>query len=552
MLLTSSCVDFLEEKAYSFISGDDLYTTESGIKLALEGLYGTINLSGTQGQSIAMWGKSMQYMTCMGTDELINHNVYYGAEPSFAALATYDYNYEKDIFSFMWFGHFLGIDRANNILANINKVEMDANTRKQIVAETKFLRGFFQFYLTFMYGGVPAPRQPMEAADAPRLPLEKVYGYVIEDLRDAYNDLPKRNAVEGRANKYAAAAYLSKVYLYLASCKHYNVGKDFPDLEINSFDWVDVDKMYADAEILVKEIYDNSNYKLITPYKYLFYSSTEAEAREESIFTVMCSPGSTNYLSIMRLWAPAGGGYAYGWGRPLNELVSKYRNVDPRYKHNITGNLNNKPKTEMVNGVSYPVPNAVNAERKNECLGKIRWNTKEENVGYGIPEWASIYDWPLIRFADIVLMYAELKLHNGDEQGARDLLHEIRLRAAKDATYPVKIANEVFNTADALAVKLDEFYFKNDCLTEILDERSRELCGEGWRRYDLIRTNQLEKTVVSINTNNKQFYWNTQLGIAKIMKDNFRKYKIWYPLPKRELEINKNLMQNYGYSGEEQ
>lgn len=553
LLFLSSCTDFLEEKTFSFVSGNDLFKSEEGVKMALDGLYATLNQQGCQGQQICMWGKWMQYMSNLGTDELINANINQAAEMSLGQIATYDYNTELEIFSGIWFGHYVGIDRANNILANINNIEMASDAKKLIIAETKFLRGYFQFNLAWLYGGVPAPRQPMEDENAPRLSLEQVYEYVIKDLKDAYIDLPERNERVGHANRYMAASILSKIYIYLASFKQYNVAKDFTDLEINSLDWVNSIEMYKNAEVLLEDICDKGNYKMITPYSHLYYSATEAEAREESIFTILCSPGSENYLLMQRLWGPQGTNLTYGWVRPLNELVSKYKGGDPRKKHNITGNVPNNGKTEVLNGITYPIPNATNPARSNECMSKIRVYTVATNGTYGIPVWASVYDWPIIRYADIILSLAEVKYQLGDEMTARSLLHQVRLRSAKDAaeTYPAIINNIQYATADDFAKKLDDLYKNTDFMDELMDERSRELCGEGWRRFDLIRTNRLASAISAINTTNKSFYWNTRLNIAKMMKDNFRNYKIWYPIPRREIELNSSLVQNYGYSGEE-
>ena len=548
----TSCSDFLEEKAYSFISGDDLYKTESGIKLALDGLYNTMNAMNAQGEPIAMWEKYMQYMTNLGTDELINNAATYSAEPDMTPLAMYNYNTESKIISYVWFGHYLGIDRANNILANIDNVDMDANTKKCIIAETKFMRGFFQFYLAWMYGGVPAPRTPLEDANAPRLPLKQVYEFIIDDLKYAYQNMPERNSKVGRPNKYVAASMLSKVYIYLASYKQYNGEKDFNDLSINDLSWVNSEDMYTQAGILLKEVYTESGYELINPYGYLYYDSTEETARKESLFTVMASAGSENYLIMQRLWSVQGPTLNYGWIRPLNELVSKYSTADPRKARNITGNAaGSNVNFEKVNGVDYPLPNAINKQRNNECFGKIRSYKEDVNGTMGIPKWASVYDWPLIRFADIILSLAEVKYQQYDETGARALMHEIRLRSAKDAaeTFPAKIGGVQYASAEDFANKLDNDYRKADFMDELMEERSREICGEGWRRFDLVRTNRLASTINNISITDS--FWNTNLGNAEMMKSNFRKYKIWYPIPKREIELNTNLVQNYGYSGEE-
>ena len=96
---------------------------------------------------------------------------------------------------------------------------------------------------------------------------------------------------------------------------------------------------------------------------------------------------------------------------------------------------------------------------------------------------------------------------------------------------------------------MNSAYYKTDFMEELLDERSRELCVEGWRRIDLIRTGKMTEVIGGIktvnDTGNKYYYFAPQMEPMKI---NYKPYKIWMPVPKREREVNKNLSQNPGYS----
>jgi len=562
MLSLAGCGKFLEEKTYSFISGDDLYKDETGLTAALTGIYNVLIPNNIQGTSVDMWGKHMQYLTGLGTDELINANTSQANEPSLIYLASFDYNVEADAFYTTWFGLYVGIDRANNLIEKAPAVDMDPAIKEQMIAEAKFLRGYFQFCLAFLWGGVPAPRQPLEDPRAPRLSLETVYDYIIDDLKEAYQILPARNAKSGRVDKWCAAGMLGKVYLYLASCKEYGVGNDLgavSDLEINSFSWVDHTAMYIDAEKVLQDTYDNSAYTMISPYKHLFYWSTYSSvAKDETMFSAMCAPGTGSYLVLNRLWSlqgPNSTGQGYGWVRPLNELTKKYHPQDPRRAHNITGHTPEPVNTELVGGLPYPVPNVVNAARANECFGKIRNFTPDINTSLAIPAWASVYSWPLLRFADVALMYAEVLYKNNKEATARTVLHAVRLRSASDATFPITVNAIQYPNAEAFATFLDDYYKKTDMVEELLDERSRELCGESWRRIDLIRTGQLANAIDAIDVTTTvaggNGHWNTNNNIARNMKANYAKYKIWYPIPKRELEVNRNLVQNAGYVAEQ-
>jgi len=106
----------------------------------------------------------------------------------------------------------------------------------------------------------------------------------------------------------------------------------------------------------------------------------------------------------------------------------------------------------------------------------------------GFPAYLGGLNLPILRFADVILMYAESAYKTGDETKARDLLKDIRLRAAHNNS--------------TVAETLKAAYYKADFMEELKDERSRELCGEGWRRIDLIRWGELKSVVENIKTTN--------------------------------------------------
>ena len=119
-------------------------------------------------------------------------------------------------------------------------------------------------------------------------------------------------------------------------------------------------------------------------------------------------------------------------------------------------------------------------------------------------------------------------------------MEEVRERACTD----------IDGVVDESALNaMNSAYFKTDFMDELLDERSRELGVEGWRRLDLIRTGRMAETIEALRTEqpsgNRYYYFAPQM---EPIKNNYRPYKIWMPVPKREREINRSLSQNPGYS----
>lgn len=99
----------------------------------------------------------------------------------------------------------------------------------------------------------------------------------------------------------------------------------------------------------------------------------------------------------------------------------------------------------------------------------------------------------MLRFADIVLLYAEALYKTGDESLARELVEEVRERACTDTDG--KLNESALNA-------MNSAYYKTDFMEELLDERSRELCVEGWRRIDLIRTGKMTEVIGNMKTVN--------------------------------------------------
>ncbi|HOV83780.1 MAG TPA: RagB/SusD family nutrient uptake outer membrane protein [Paludibacteraceae bacterium] len=539
---TLSCSDFLDEEVYSFSSAENLFSTAANTELALTGVYDAINAGSIQGSSNHhMWGRGMHYLLMLG-DEIAPKLTGAMNDPHHRTIATVSYNPEAEFVTYAWFGHYVGIDRANWVIENTPNVpDMDETRKIQVIGEARCLRGFYYLYLTWLFGDVPTPTKPNSDPYATRSPLKDVYKIIEEDLTYAYEVLPDRNPKAGRVNKWTAAGFLVKMYTYLAACKENNVGKEL-NSTLNNFDWVNSSECYRNANLIANEIYENSGYKMIVPYQYNFLEATKDQQKEECLMLAMTGVGgNSDYYLFSYLTGPQGGantnGGNYGWLRSSGELYSKYFSTDPRLRWNITGSMSSTD-FETINGVKYFKTVPLYSTGSNVCLGKFRQADPLTRTSQGIPNWAGIIDFPILRFSDIVLLYAETKFKSeNDEAAARNLLQEVRRRACTG------INGEI----DEIALqKMDSAYYKSDFMEELMDERSRELCGESWRRIDLIRMGKMTETIANLKTTieNQYYFYNTELST---IKSNYQPYKIWFPIPKREIEANQNLTQNPGY-----
>lgn len=540
----SSCNGFLDTMPYSNTVVGNFYKTADDAELALTGCYQAVVAAVVQGE----WGRGsfnigMQAMLDAGTDECIMREGL--SDPLLGSLGVGAYTAQNDIFKYNWHFLYAGISRTNLLLDHLDKIEMDGKRKTIIRAEARFLRGFFYMYLGMFYGGVPVYVSSDIDPIAARNTLEDVFKVVIADFGYAYGELPDRSVLEGRANKWSAAGFLAKTYCYLASCKKYSVGNDL-NFELNSFKWVDDNNYYVLARDLTNEIILNSNYKLTQNYDYLFRESTSKAQYEECLFTAESTPAQAvgdDYGAWLFYLIPVGAtnitGGGYSWYRPTGEMYyDVYSSTDIRREHNLSGMLSDKT-SEMVtiDGVPYFSTRPSTPAEENYCIAKFRYrDPKTKNINIALSEG----NYPLLRFADILLLNAEANYFTADESTARMRLSDIRRRVSRESLGGTK--------APTLS-SLNNSYRRSDFVVELLQERSRELCFEGQRRIDLIRFNKIKEAIGGLSDGtkvNREARWNV---VVPLLQENWKDapYRIWFPLPINDVLLNTNLVQNPGY-----
>ncbi len=524
----NSCTDYLDTQPYSFNTVDKLYTSAEGAELGLTGCYNILNAEYVQGGAWAgSFVATVPFMLNGGTDEVVLREG--NVDPYWGPFGNATYTSQNPKLKDHWFVFFVGINRVNYFLENIDGFDMDEQRRMEMIGEAHFLRGLYYFYLAVEFGSLPIYTNPDHCTDQQRESVELVYEQIISDLTFAYESLADRATEPGRADKWSAAAYLTKVYTYLASFKMNNVGEDL-DFELNSFAWVDADAMYTKAKNVTDDIIANSGFMLTENYDYLFRETTEQWKAEESLFSLLGSKTVSNgNFNLLLLWqipvgVPAAGG-GYGQLRPLGELFYRYDSTDSRRSQNLTQGLFTYNSTENIEGVIYYIPTPLTDPMEEDlCVGKYRYR---EAADKSISNAWSDGDIILIRYADILLHNAEALYYTGDEAGARSRLREVRARIADD---------------DAHLDSLTAAYYNADFVSELLESRSRELCFEGWRRIDLIRFGKMDETIAGLS--NDMGYWNT---MVPVLQANWKQYKMWFPIPKSDIELSP-LVQNPGYN----
>jgi starch-binding outer membrane protein, SusD/RagB family len=459
-----ACEKNLEEKPLSFLEESNSFNSAADATSAINGVYDRLK---------GIYGMNMINLADLNGDECeVREDNGSGNE-----IHKNLFNSGTGIFDGFYTNSYVLIDRANRVITYVPKITMDAKMREQIVGEAKFLRALTYFNLVRAFGDVPlvtSISNDVINVQISRDPAEKVYQQIIQDLKDAEGVLPAKFTVAaeiGRATSGAAKSILAKVYL-------------------TRKDW-------ANAAAKAKEVIDSKTYSLVADYKDVFLP--EKENGPEHIFSIQYSCTLPRYGSAMAE------NFAIFFSYPVNLTGGSYQ-VTPRQ---VTSYMNGDYRKEVTVINEKKIANgSVVASRTGPHMDKY-WDPLACGAG------AARNNFLVIRYADVLLMYAEAVNETGSPTTeAYTAINQVRVRARKGVA-----------TAEPKDLSgLNQTQFRN----AVLQERSWELCFEGHRRWDLLRTGRY---IDAMKT----------LGIVADSKH------LLYPIPLNEITVNPSLVQNPGY-----
>ena len=408
-----------------------------------------------------------------------------------------------------------GIARCNLGLQEVPLLEPDssmtAEIQSRLIGELKFLRAMYYFRLVRNFGGVPLVDEVVESADdwqQPRSSADSIYNFIISDLEDAEERLWLKSEYNeedlGRATKGAAQAMLLKVNLYMHE--------------------------YEDAEDWGKLIVESEEYDLHSDYASNF--KIENENGIESVFEVQYTEDPTSdfgdgngftrgtFTTILTRSRSSLLGGGWGFNKPTQNLYDEYEDGDMRRDATI---LN-------------PTEEQIENEEQEIYFGSRYLNRKsgwysDDDEAYELDHTSRS---PLnridIRFADVLLMYAEAACENNHLDVAKTALDRVRERADTSANRSI----------------LPEFPYgdytddsQDDLRKAIRHERRVELAMEGHRWYDLVRWGIAKETMDTYKATETE---EAQSHMAEFIEG---KHEL-LPIPSKEIELNP-MKQNPGY-----
>ena len=468
--LLSACEDTsLDQVPQTERSEANFYQTNADFYNAVVGTYATLKNTGIVGQGSG----SYLYMT-----ELVSDNTDTGAARGGTANELYyfeDFNFSlaSTTITNAWTGHYAGIARTNSILDRLPTTAIPQASKDRFEGEARFMRALFYFNLVRFFGDVQLITKeitsPYEANAIPRSPVADVYALIVSDLKTAETKLPTTipNAEAGRASAWAAKSLLGKVYLTL--------------------------KQYDNAATKLKEVIDGNAFSLMPRYADVFGPTTSFAANKEYIFAVQYKSGQIGQGSdLWSNWAAvnsstallgAGGGIGGGFNRPTADMEAAYEPGDLRKDASMLSSY------KAANG------NTVNERYVVKYRQQGALNNDSDS------------DFPLLRYADVLLMYGESLNELGKTAEALPFLNQIRKRAG---------------LADKTALSQADYRLAME------QERRVELAFEGHRWFDLVRTGRY-------------------LAVMTAKGYKVQEFHKFYAIPQRETDLNKALGQNPGY-----
>ncbi|SCD19145.1 SusD domain protein [Proteiniphilum saccharofermentans] len=524
--LLSSCDDgFLNRNSLVGLSEGGFWTTQENAILGTNSLYHA-NREFTN--NIVIYGMMDDF------SDISYHSLNIG-------LTTGSYPANAGFFLNSWGIFYKGIYRANTALKYIPDITMDSQIKDRCLGESKFFRGYFYFKLWDYFGGVPIYDFPMNPSEAykPRDTEKDVYEFIVKDMTDAYALLPASYTGTdiGRATKWAALAMRGKAHLWA--------------------------KEYAKAAADFKELMEKSDRELLDDYHTLF--RVAGNNNSEVIFDVQYIEEAGHGIQTDRAYGASTSSNATSasqYTRPTNELVNSYEMIDGApfdfsnftnakgepFDPNVAENWHDEAsvkrlfenrdprlqqsiivpwstfvgKGDVVFTYRFPVTSAPDSYQIVWQNGSYAWRKFVETGSVYSLRLYTPQNIPLIRLADVMLMYAEAQNEalSSPDQSVYDAVNAVRNRAGMPG----------------LPTGLN----KDQMRERIRHERKIELCGEG-QRYSDIRRWRIAKNLLD-------GVWMREFtGTQGRHQRGFPDHFYLWAIPQQEITLNPELKQNPGW-----
>lgn len=543
----TSCSDFLDVKPVMNKSEPD-FVSQEGVTQLLTGMYAKLHNTNYFEGTLTNY----VYGDVMGGDA--NKGSTYQDQPDFTSLETYTFSTDNGYLNLKWRGCYHGIFFANNVIkiADLCKDELSSKTGRskdfytETIAQARFMRAFWHFEVVKLFGAaVPYVDDVAMKEDVnPKVSNVDesgnyiyIWDKIIADFQYAYENLPDTwPAEKGRVNKWAAAAFMAKTKMYQSS--PYN-GKNG-----QANHWAEVKTILEDVMANGKDN-NGTKFQLAETYEEL-YTAGKSDWTGESVFDIQAAVTGTveETSNVNGAWHIGFNGAlgTGGWGfyQPSYDMVNahivdenglpkmdkSYRNepalssLDQNNLPHTNLTVYTDPRLDVSTGrfetpfLDWTVPSVLDGWVREVSNGGLYLNKKniprkadKGSLSISTQTNSTTKNYHLIRYADVLLWYAETLIELGQSQAAGQYINQVRTRAANGyvkAVDPVTMlqTSSTYVLDDKINGKKDtnaaanyriglypntQFASKEGALEALRWERRIELGMEGHRWYDLVR-----------------------------------------------------------------
>ena len=562
LLAFTACDNFLDTTSYTERNTSNFPASEEDAMQLVTGIYSTLNLDL---RDFAGECYLMQANIC-------SDDQYGGGGMDDTEAQAWDhlmYN-DLDAQGEFWTNCYSGIGRANMAIAALDKVE-DEDLRNQLLGEAYILRSWFYFELAQMFEIIPlvtsVPESVSDAAEYPALAtVDEIYGFIGASLKKACDIMPSTPYGQiltgrGHVSRWVAEGLLARVYLFYTGFYGDKEGKvltamPMMDLETNTLSTETISKDYVIGKL--EDCIKNSGYSLLPDYRCLWTYSNAATKPDypfmadceeswypdahnpEQMFHINAAKSSHkyNYYNMycgLRTFDsgdytgvfPMNKGYGFATVNP--DLWKTWDADDIRRKGSIWSVWEEAPDFDSYQfGAESQMEESGLWQKKNQAIacyinGKWTFEFTSSSLYYGADKdfgrKKGTSDVTLLRFADVLLMHAELTdgkvIYNG-----MDGMNAVRNRA-----------------------KLPQIAYSVDALRK---ERRHEFAFESLRWGDMRRYGK-EYCIAALESQLNQEIWNN--GVKTVMKDQGAGYRARYeatygfrPYPQTEISLSNGVL----------
>jgi hypothetical protein len=513
LLPVTSCKDFLETKSNSIFTEESSFQNLDFATKAVYGIYANLTVTND------FYDYYVGYFFKCDTDIELSYSTEDGARNSLAHYSPGQEGNSTLIGS--WNVLYQTIERANLCIGNLPKSPIwkgeFASDAQRLYAEAVTLRALCYYELISLWGDVPFVTASVKAGDnynIPKTDRDEIYEFLIKDLKDIQGYLPwmKEIGTAERIGRGFAKGLRARMAMAYG-------GYSLRNVTLQTRRGRHWQEYYAIARQECLEIMESGQHRLNPSYEGIFrtiHAYQQDVANGEILFEV-----GYGRLFTGRVGQSIGMPFATSPAEPKYGRAAGEIRVSPYYHYSFdTTDVRRNVNVELY---SYANTSFLGQQR---LVGSTSFSPTKWRRSWIVPSMggdlkevqATGINWPLMRYSDVVLMFAEAENElNGPTQLAKDALASVRQRAFTSSNWPEKITAYVNRVGSS----------KTAFFEAIVDERAWEFGGEMVRKYDLVRWNLLYTKIqkmkeenLKILSNDPQYRWVPDNLFWKYKSDN--------------------------------